>query len=339
MREFVVGLCLAALLLAAPAVHAQEGVCGDVTGDGLVSIPDYIFMAHYLFDDGPAPESLWTGNLDGIAGITVSDLQRYLYVIFISFAPPSCGIIGDTFPVWSDGFTYLRETEAALNASQHVVELWHLSSRPGGRYDGVTGYSFPFTYACSTSAVTLDSIVPVVTPNIVSAKVNPANATGLFAFSNTPDVDPAYGGKTLFARLYFTIGQPSPTTRHRIVIDTTSYAPSNTYVTVEQFLFSGREPLYGTASTPAQPPSCCVGMTGDVNSDGSVTISDLTRLVNFLFVTFDPLDCPAAGNTFGDDKCYLNLTDVTRLMNRLFVTFVPTDYCNQFDNFICDQFY
>jgi len=61
--------------------------------------------------------------------------------------------------------------------------------------------------------------------------------------------------------------------------------------------------------------------------------------VNLLFIDFEPLACPAEGNTFGDEKCYLNLTDLNRLIYRLFVTFEPTDYCDQFDNFICGQFY
>ena len=76
--------------------------------------------------------------------------------------------------------------------------------------------------------------------------------------------------------------------------------------------------------------NCCIGKTGNVNNDaeGDVNLTDLTVLVNNLFVTFQPLDCPAAANTNGDPDCLITLTDLTVLVNNLFVTFEPTADCN-----------
>ena len=82
-------------------------------------------------------------------------------------------------------------------------------------------------------------------------------------------------------------------------------------------------------------PSCCVGETGDVNSDGNRTLTDLTQLVNYLFVTFVAPACPTAANTNGDAACAITLTDLTRLVNRLFVTFVACEPCASFDNSLC----
>jgi hypothetical protein len=81
--------------------------------------------------------------------------------------------------------------------------------------------------------------------------------------------------------------------------------------------------------------SCCVGETGDLNSDGNRTLTDLTQLVNFLFVTFVPPACMPAANTNGDAACAVTLTDLTRLVNKLFVTFVPCQPCASFDNQLC----
>jgi hypothetical protein len=81
--------------------------------------------------------------------------------------------------------------------------------------------------------------------------------------------------------------------------------------------------------------SCCVGETGDVNSDGNRTLTDLTQLVNYLFVTFVPPNCLPAANTNGDAACGITLTDLTRLVNKLFVTFVPCADCASFDNQLC----
>lgn len=82
-------------------------------------------------------------------------------------------------------------------------------------------------------------------------------------------------------------------------------------------------------------PSCCVGETGNVNGDGTTNLTDLTQMVNFLFVTFVPPACVPAANTNGDASCTLNLTDLTRLVNKLFVTFVPCAPCASFDNTLC----
>lgn len=73
--------------------------------------------------------------------------------------------------------------------------------------------------------------------------------------------------------------------------------------------------------------ACCNGSTGDVNADGNTNLTDVTLLVNSVFVTFVPLACPAAGNVSGDAGCDITLTDLTQLVNHIFVTFEPTSAC------------
>lgn len=77
------------------------------------------------------------------------------------------------------------------------------------------------------------------------------------------------------------------------------------------------------------PPSCCQGVTGNISGDAgdSVDLTDLTLLVNNLFVTFAPLDCAAEANTNGDLACQVTLSDLTILVNHLFVTFEPLASC------------
>ena len=69
--------------------------------------------------------------------------------------------------------------------------------------------------------------------------------------------------------------------------------------------------------------TCCkFGFTGNISYDpeGTVDVSDLTRLVNFLFVTFEPLECEDEANTNGDPNGDIDVSDLTRLVNHLFVT-------------------
>jgi PKD repeat protein len=74
---------------------------------------------------------------------------------------------------------------------------------------------------------------------------------------------------------------------------------------------------------------CCIGQTGNVNGDVDdiVDISDLTALVNHLFVTFAPLSCPEEANTNGDAGGVVDISDLTALVNNLFVTFNPLAAC------------
>jgi len=74
---------------------------------------------------------------------------------------------------------------------------------------------------------------------------------------------------------------------------------------------------------------CCVGTTGNIDGDAmeQVNLTDLTVLVNHLFVTFEPLVCPEEANTSGDAAGDITLTDLTVMVNALFVTFEPLPDC------------
>lgn len=84
--------------------------------------------------------------------------------------------------------------------------------------------------------------------------------------------------------------------------------------------------------------SCCAGVTGNASGDPlqEVNLTDLTIMVNALFVTFDPITCRSEANVSGDAACDINLTDVTVLANHLFVTFDPVALCSDFDNLLCE---
>ena len=85
-----------------------------------------------------------------------------------------------------------------------------------------------------------------------------------------------------------------------------------------------------SAGTVELTISCCLGATGNVNYDpqDDVDISDLTTLVNHLFITFAPLACPGEANTSGDASCDVDISDLTALVNHLFVTFEPLAPCD-----------
>jgi len=73
--------------------------------------------------------------------------------------------------------------------------------------------------------------------------------------------------------------------------------------------------------------TCCAGTVGNVNDDANedVTLTDLTLLVNRLFVTFEAVPCFEEADVNTDGQ--LSLTDLTELVNHLFVTFEPLADC------------
>lgn len=90
---------------------------------------------------------------------------------------------------------------------------------------------------------------------------------------------------------------------------------------------------------PSVPAGCgpaCI-YTGDVNQDGQTNLTDLTIMVNCLFVTFECqyIAYMPAANTSGDQNCDINLTDLTALVNSLFVTFEELPLCTSFDYTLC----
>jgi CubicO group peptidase (beta-lactamase class C family) len=74
---------------------------------------------------------------------------------------------------------------------------------------------------------------------------------------------------------------------------------------------------------------CCVGMAGNVDCDpaGLVDIGDLTRLVDYLYISRDPLCCPEEGNVDGDPERLIDIGDLTAVIDYLYVSNNPPAAC------------
>lgn len=83
-----------------------------------------------------------------------------------------------------------------------------------------------------------------------------------------------------------------------------------------------------TASCTAVPsPCCCIGLTGNVDCDpaNGTDISDLSALIDNLYITFSPLCCPDAANT--DGQSGVDISDLSALIDYLYISFTPTSPC------------
>ncbi len=75
--------------------------------------------------------------------------------------------------------------------------------------------------------------------------------------------------------------------------------------------------------------SCCTGLTGNVDGDPAdeVNLSDLSTLIDHLFVSLAPLPCPAEANVDGSVDGLVGLPDLSILIDNLFLSFGATAPC------------
>jgi hypothetical protein len=80
------------------------------------------------------------------------------------------------------------------------------------------------------------------------------------------------------------------------------------------------------SSTCSQIP-CCIGTAGNVDCDPEeqVDISDLTRMIDYLYISFRPLCCADEANT--DGVTGVDISDLTALIDNLFISFQPIGQC------------
>lgn len=73
--------------------------------------------------------------------------------------------------------------------------------------------------------------------------------------------------------------------------------------------------------------TCCIGLTGNIDCDAGdgTDIADLAALIDYLYITFTPLCCPAEANTDGQPG--VDIADLAALIDYLYISFAPTAGC------------
>ncbi|RKX23787.1 MAG: hypothetical protein DRP45_09670 [Candidatus Zixiibacteriota bacterium] len=81
------------------------------------------------------------------------------------------------------------------------------------------------------------------------------------------------------------------------------------------------------SSFSSQDINCCIGIRGNADCDPTDLVdgSDLTVLINHLFITYDPLCCEAEAELDGYPG--IDAVDLTIMINHLFITYEPLPEC------------
>jgi hypothetical protein len=94
---------------------------------------------------------------------------------------------------------------------------------------------------------------------------------------------------------------------------------------------------YGNHFRPGCPiaGSCCHelsadGRTGNVDGDAGkgVDISDLSALIDYLYISFTPPPCLLSANTDGDPGDGIDISDLSALIDYLYISFTPPALCH-----------
>jgi hypothetical protein len=74
---------------------------------------------------------------------------------------------------------------------------------------------------------------------------------------------------------------------------------------------------------------CCIDITGNVDNDWEehVDLADLTKLIDYLFISFTAPECLEEANIDGDPAGIVDLGDLTSLIDYLFISFTPPAEC------------
>lgn len=84
---------------------------------------------------------------------------------------------------------------------------------------------------------------------------------------------------------------------------------------------------YNSTYPPCTDAACCIGPTGNVDCDPSdgTDISDLSTLIDYLYISFTPLCCTAEANTDGQPGT--DISDLSALIDYLYISFTPPAAC------------
>ncbi len=284
---------LALLLALTQPLSAQ--VCGDANGNGVIENGDRLAYEEFLFgrDLGVGTFDSANADIDGFAGITVSDLATYyntfLYgtgaVICPSLAPFAITPCSDCAPL---------RIEVVVDIAEHVNRVsvaLDLDSVSGIQSSLATGFNLWFHDNTDQFEV------------VESNNLGQTERVGIDTFRTV-------GVSERFFYLSFERVAPGPA---EIALTLLPEVDGDSSYLAKDGL------IYFPDTTSSEAPwslACCRGFVGDVNTDGGTGLPDLSFLIDHLFITFTPLPCPGKADWNRDG--IISISDLALAIGDLF---------------------
>jgi hypothetical protein len=313
MRQCIT-LLITLMLLGLATFSLQAQVCGDYDDDGVLEITDITsYVRFFMTPDGIGPIS--PSDFDFYERLTMRDLV-YLRAFIesggwpftcLAYLPPYIPPVSDEFKLYYNG---------VFPAGYDSLELALYVDCP----DEFVAFEFP-----------LDIRVMGIVPDIGDVSFDPEmdmescssggfGESGEKALLGVNGVLPA--GLTRIGSVALhteSVDSDRPITVEWTVMNRITDPGPDSSVVPGAYT-SHEDGAVGTS--PVLEPFVC----GDINgSGGRPDISDLTYLVEYLFLLGDPPVSMAGANVSGQGE--VDISDLTTLVNYLFVTFGPRPSC------------
>lgn len=298
------------LFLAAVPTSAQD--CGDMDGNGMLSIPDLTVLLNYFLQGGTPPVDSALMEFDDRIGITVGDLAAAF----------------DCIPWVCDQFCACGATQAYTYpvSQSDTVFLPSLSSIPAD-VDSVRLTVYQAIDSRCAYAAYVPYLVYGSSWDSVFVETNAIIKAGDTAIAVTGNTWAGYGRRPLRSMTYVRQrpGVGSLVPQYETWFDNKRLAVARTDTLTFQY------ESYAPVVMNYEVSLCCGERVGniDCSSDGVTDIADLNEMVNYLFLYVDEYElcCPAAANCDGDVNGDIDIGDLTALINFLFIDFQPLPYC------------
>ena len=72
------------------SVFMNLGYCGDLNGDGFISVFDVMFLIDYLYSGGPEPESIRLCDVNSDSVTNIFDIVFLLKYLYMNGPEPEC---------------------------------------------------------------------------------------------------------------------------------------------------------------------------------------------------------------------------------------------------------
>lgn len=218
---------LVAVLVIISWGSAFSYTCGDANGDMMVNFSDATFLMNYLYNQGPNPIPVESGEVDLLTGVTNNDIQYLLNYSFMGGDAPHCPPYSDTTLPISDDTVIITNYIISPGEKQKEVTIQIKA------VNSIWGMSFPFSFSSNISDLVCDSI-SFQDSRYESyfyrfASIDTLNSKALvgtvWAFAAGTIPGP---GEGILIRAYFSFTSSVDT--QTVIIDTTNYYPSNSLI-------------------------------------------------------------------------------------------------------------
>ncbi|MBU0985358.1 MAG: S8 family serine peptidase [candidate division Zixibacteria bacterium] len=319
------------------AIKHLNGTCGDIDGDGSPStVTDMVRLIDGLYFNHPLPDPVGAGSLDSYAGLTNNDLVTMVMSMYGGPSASYCGtVFGADFPTGTDTIIAQRLRIPPGNESWTVPVSMVLEP-------AATGFAVTLEYGCLTHDIELEDVFLQMNTSLGIYVMIDNTQNKLVLGGTEMATDAMIRGEHQLAVLTFSLA-PSPDS-HDIEIALTTYETDNA---IHKSVISRYNPAishvqghtpslvtyYENTNVDAFGHPCFGPLRGNLDGslDDVVDISDLTRMIEYLYISAPAIVYGEAdiAPTEGPNG-QVDITDLSEMIRHLFIDFHPLPSCDDY---------